>query len=92
MIQEVQAQNLAGTVTVYLTYDTDSSELDPDLDAYRVAHDLPVGVTVRVNILRAKTGRIWHTTVLSGQGEWADVGPFGSVKKVADVQFELVGI
>ena len=90
--QEVQAQSLAGTVTLYVTYDTDDETIDEDLDAYRVVYDLPVGETVRVNIIRTKTGRVWRTTDLTGQGVWGDSGPFGAVKKVADLQFELVGV
>ena len=90
--QEVQAQALAGIVTVYYTYDTDDETVDEDLVSYRVVYDLPVGESVRVNIYRAKTGRIWRTVALSGSGEWGADAPYGSVKKVGDVQFELVGI
>ena len=90
--QEVQTQSLAGKVAVYVTYDTDDATIDEDIDGYRVVYDLPAGETVRVNILRTKTGRVWRTTDLTGQGEWGADAPFGAVKKVGDLQFELVSV
>lgn len=90
-IEEVQL--MAGRwVTVYASYDTDDATEDEDIEAYRVVWDIPAGRSYTANIRRTSSGQVWRTTVLSGQGEWADTKPFGPVKKMADLQFEMVGL
>lgn len=79
------------TVVVYVTYDTSDATVDEDLVAYRVVWDIPVGSAIRANIIRLSSGNVWRTTLLTGQGEWADSKPFGPVKKKDELRFELVG-
>ena len=90
-INEVRRSETAnGAVTVLLTYDNDDGVLDPDIEAYRIIWDIPAGMSATANIYRNSNGSVWRTAELTGQGEWSDTAPFGPIKKVDDLRFEVV--
>lgn len=91
-VEEVQLMSIVDdAVVVYASYDTSDATEDEDIEAYRVVWDIPAGETWTVNIYRTVSGSVWRTTDLTGQGEYSDTKPFGPVKKMADLRFEVVG-
>jgi len=74
---------------VYITYDTADGNFTPDLEAYRVECHAPDGVGIHVRLWRSNSGATWREATLYNGDVFEDTAPFGPVRKIYDIGYEL---
>lgn len=79
---------MGGWVTVDLWFDNDDGVDDPDIEAYRIECHAPVELVARI-FRNSNYNNPWRETLMTDGFVWEDTAPFGPVKKVDDMAFEI---